>query len=83
MHFKKRSLKKLIQKSLFEKLLSQNRSLKIELAMPKNQKFHTFCLLLFYNISFYTQPVYFFHPLREFCNVHDHIVFFFSFLERS
>ena len=38
----------------------------------------------FYNILFYTQPVYFFHLLRDFCGVHGHIVTFFSFssLER-
>ena len=34
----------------------------------------------FYNIFFYTDPVYLFHFLRDFCNVHDNIVAFFSFL---
>ena len=34
----------------------------------------------FYNIFFYTQPVYCFHLLRDFCNVQDHIVAFFLFL---
>ena len=38
----------------------------------------------FYNDFFYTQPVYFFRPLRDFCNAHDHFVAFiyFSSLER-
>ena len=38
----------------------------------------------FYIIFFYSQPVYFFHLLRDFCNVHDHIVafFFFFFLRK-
>ena len=34
----------------------------------------------FYIILFYTQPVCFFHLLRDFCNVHNHIVAFFLFL---
>ena len=35
----------------------------------------------FYNLFFFcTQPIYFFHLLRNFCNVHDHIVAFFLFL---
>ena len=32
------------------------------------------CFFAFYNIFFYTQPVYFFHLLRNFCNNHDYIV---------
>ena len=40
---------------------------------------------LFYNYFFYTQQVFIFHLLRDFCRVHhDHIIAFFSFssLER-
>ena len=32
-----------------------------------------------YNIFFYTEPAFVFHLLRDFCNVHDQIVGFFSF----
>ena len=31
----------------------------------------------FYNIFFYTQPVSFFHLLRDICNINNHIVAFF------
>ena len=35
-----------------------------------------------FNIFFYTQSVYFFHLLREFSNIHDHIIAFFLFLRK-
>ena len=38
------------------------------------------CFFSFYNIIFYTQPVYVFYLLRDFCNVHDHIAASFLFL---
>ena len=34
----------------------------------------------FYNIFLYAPPVYFFHLLKDFCNVHNLIVAFFLFL---
>ena len=40
-------------------------------------RFFSFC-----NIFSYTQQAYFFHLLRDFCNVHDHIIDFFSFLRK-
>ena len=49
---------------------------------------HIFLLIIikhlfsFYNIFFYTLQVVFFHPLRDICNVHDHIVVFFFFFFR-
>ena len=37
------------------------------------------CFFSLYNTFFYTQQAFVFHLLRDFCNVHDHIVTFFSF----
>ena len=51
----------------------------------KFSKSKYFCIIIikrffsFYNIFFYTQQAFVFHLLRDFCNVHDHIVASFSF----
>ena len=37
----------------------------------------------FSNIFFYTQQAFVLHILRDFCNVHDHIIAFFRFLLKN
>ena len=57
---------------LIVSLIKKQRILKLKIFLK-----HFFS---FFNISFYTQPVYFFNLLGDFCNVHDNIIVFFLFL---
>ena len=63
--------KRKIKKFLIVSLIKKQRIFKLKTFLK-----HFFS---FYNISFFTQPVYFIHLLGDFCNVHDNIVAFFSF----